>query len=51
VIDAGRCRARERAEALAWMADADAAGPFAFSTICDTLGIDARPFRVLIGVL
>lgn len=42
-----RSRARRRmfAEAEAWLLDRDADGPFAFDTICETLGIEPNWLR------
>jgi hypothetical protein len=36
---------RRLAEVEAWIADRDAQGPFAFGTVCETLGIDADYLR------
>lgn len=36
---------RRLAEVEAWIADRDAQGPFAFETVCETLGIDADYLR------
>jgi len=36
---------RDFAEAEMWMSDRDAQGPFAFETICETLGIPPDKFR------
>jgi hypothetical protein len=40
-----RVAARERAEALEWILDTRADGPFAFGSVCGALGIDAVRIR------
>lgn len=40
-----RVAARERLEALEWILDTRADGPFAFPNVCGTLGIDAGRIR------
>jgi len=45
-----RTAARERAEALEWILDTRADGPFAFPNVCGTLGIDAGRIRKVVVI-